>query len=309
VSAPIPEQLVSPAPGALVELFEIDLTPIDPSAPRIFVTPEAGTAYNVETANTVATALNGAGNVDLSPGENSQFTVGAEISFPLVSGADHVATVTNTTTGVSLFFTPNILADCVSGSTVTQNGGALPVARGGQTYIPFPISAEGYERGGTGALPEPTLAVANVEQTLGPWVEGAQDLLGAEVTRVVVLFDWLDGEPDADPAAAISTDRYVVAQKSAQDKNHVAFKLRSPLDVRRTVPFRKALPRCSHTYRRWVLGAFVQGSCPYTGAATFDYYDAPVAQNADDVCHRKLSSCVARFGDVPLPFLGFPGLK
>lgn len=183
------------------------------------------------------------------------------------------------------------------------------IARGGNTYTACPVGAEGFERGGTGALPRPTLTVANVGQILGPWVEGTQDLIGAEVTRTVVLADWLDGNPGADPAAAITVDTFVIAQKSLQDQTKLAFVLRSPLDVRRQVPFRKAVASCSHTYRRWDAGvsAFVAGSCPYTGAAVFDFYDA-VSSNPADNCNRRLTGCQVRFGTATLPFRGFPSL-
>lgn len=200
------------------------------------------------------------------------------------------------------------------------------IARGGNTYTACPVAAEGFERGGTGALPSPTLTVANVGQILGPWVEGTQDLIGAEVTRTVVLADWLDGNPGADPAAAISVDMFVIAQKSVQDQTKLAFVLRSPLDVRRKVPFRKALPKCAHTYRKWDGSAFVYGTCPYileagSGASVvyFDRYNSNT-DAAGDFCNRELSGCASRFpvGWLPagasdliyggLPFKGFPSL-
>jgi lambda family phage minor tail protein L len=189
------------------------------------------------------------------------------------------------------------------------------IARGGNTYTACPVGAEGFERGGTGALPSPKLTVANVGQILGPWVEGAQDLIGAEVTRTVVLADWLDGNPGADPAAAITVDTFVIAQKTVQDKIKIAWALRSPLDVRRQVPFRKALPKCSHTYRLWDAStlAFVAGTCPYAGAGVFDWYNS-VATDPTDFCNHDASGCEIRFpsgfsGNVNLlPFKGFPGL-
>ena len=179
--SPIPSQLLADAPGDLVELFDIDMTPISAGAPVIFITP------------------------------------------------------------------------------ATEN--LAEVVRGGQTYTACPVAAEGYERGGTGALPSPSLTVANVAGLVAPFADGAQDLIGALVTRIVVLGAWLDGGTAADATAAISTDTYVVAQKQAQDKNMISFLLRSPLEVRRQVPYRKAVARCSHTYRRWDAG-FIAGTCP-----------------------------------------------
>lgn len=227
--SPIPAQLLEEAPGTLVHLFDIDMTPISVGAPTIYITPATES-----------------------------------------------------------------LAE---------------IARDGQTYTACPVEAEGFERGGTGALPEPTLTVANVAQLVSAWVEGAQDMLGALVTRTVVLGDWLDGAPGADPTAAISVDTYEIARKTMQNKLRVSFSLRSPLERRKSVPFRKALQTCSHSYRTYnpTTGFFVQGTCPYTGAAKFDFYNAPTVNFPKDFCPRTLAGCRARFTD-PLPFRGFPGL-
>jgi lambda family phage minor tail protein L len=309
VSAPIPEQLISPAPGAIVELFAIDLSPISAGAATLLITPE-GKPYN--SAETLTTQILGLTSlIDVTPGTHNSFKLEAPVTIMQSNGipfATRVRMISPLSDQIVTYDALTVGADL--GAAVVQPGGVLPVARDGLIYQPFPVAAEGFERGGTGALPTPTLTVANVAQTLSAWVEGAQDLIGAEVTRTVVLFDWLDGESAADPAAAISVDTYVISQKSHQDKNRISFQLRSPIDVRRQVPFRKAYPRCSHTYRRYVAGAFVRGSCPYTGAGTFDYYDAVTALPGDDVCRRKLSSCKIRFGaTASLPLRGFPGLK
>ena len=89
----------------------------------------------------------------------------------------------------------------------------------------------------------------------------------------------------------------------------ISFLLRSPLEVRRQVPYRKAVARCSHTYRRWDAGtsAFIAGTCPYVGVPIFDYFDAVAGSNPDDFCSRRLSGCKLRF-PASLPFQGFPSL-
>jgi len=231
MTPPIPAQLLEEAPGALVHLFKIDMTPISASAPLIYLTP------------------------------------------------------------------------------ATEGAPPATVARDGITYTAAPIAAEGFERGGTGALPQPILTVANVVQLVSAWVEGAQDMLGALVTRTVVLADWLDGGAAADPTAAIAIDVYEIAQKTAQNKTHLSFSLRSPLESRKSVPFRKATPICSHTYRTWdaAASAYVQGSCPYTGGNGYTYYNVSAGSPVADFCPRTLAGCKLRFTD-PLPFRGFPGL-
>ena len=306
--------LLAASPGARIELFEVDLAPF-------------WTAFIPAASTTLSQTRPGPPTVqdtaDIPSGQGVNFPATSTVNFTLDTGVIFSTTVVSVATGGfdTLTLSATFPGAATSGNLVTggqmapriritpatENG--AEISRGGAIFTACPVAAEGFERGGTGALPTPTLAVANVGQILGTWVEGAQDLIGAEVTRTVVLADWLDGNPGADPAAAITVDTFVIAQKSVQDQTKVAFVLRSPLDVRRQVPFRKAVPKCSHVYRRWdsVAVAFVAGSCPYAAAATFDFYNA-AASNATDMCNRSLSGCKIRFGAAPLPFQGFPSL-
>jgi len=301
--------LLPPAPGNRVELFSIDCAPLWPP----FV-PASSTVLALD-------AVVGAALARIPSGLGVSFPAGSVVNFTLDSGVIFPAQVLSVTAGATdlLALSAPFPYAATAGNLVTSGqrapvlritpatDGLAEITRGGAKFTACPVAAEGFERGGTGALPTPTLAVANVGQILGPWVEGAQDLIGAEVTRTVVLSDWLDGEPGEDPAAAVTVDTFVIAQKSVQDQTKLAFVLRSPLDVRRSVPYRKAVPNCSHTYRRWNGAAFVAGSCPYTAAGVFDFFDA-VATDPTDICNRKLSGCKVRFGAATLPFRGFPSL-
>jgi len=317
--------LLAAAPGARVELFEIDLAPFWTA-----FTPAASTTLS-QTRPGPPTLQDTA---DIPSGQGVNFPATSTVNFTLDTGVIFSTTVVSVALGGfdTLTLAATFPGAATSGNLVTggqmapriritpatENG--AEISRGGAIFTACPVAAEGFERGGTGALPTPTLTVANVGQILGPWVEGAQDLIGAEVTRTVVLADWLDGNPGADPAAAITVDTFVIAQKSVQDQTKVAFVLRSPLDVRRKIPFRKAATICGHTYRTWdqSIVDFVYGTCPYgnTGTieSTYTYYNvatgAPPIPVTDpgDVCSKTWKGCKVRFGARALPFKGFPSL-
>jgi lambda family phage minor tail protein L len=228
----IEEQLLRPDIGGLVELFQIDMTPISATAPTIYLTP------------------------------------------------------------------------------TTEGAPPAEIARGGQSFVACPIAAEGFERGGSGPLPSPALTIANVGHMVSAWVEGAQDLLGAIVTRTVVLADWLDGGSAADATAAISSDVYEIAQKTSQTPTAVSFSLRSPLESGRQVPFRKAWPKCAHSYRFYNLSTsvWVYGTCPYVAGPMWTVFNISTGSNAADFCPKTTEACSLRFTSGPLPFFGFPSL-
>lgn len=236
MSAPIPEQLLSPQLGHLVELFTIDPTPINAGAAVFYVTPQTEAA----------------------------------------GGGTFAPTVT----------------------------------RGGQAYYGAPIDGEGFERGGEGAMAQPVVRVANVSNLLSPWVWNAEDMLGAKITRLVVLEQWLDGEPQADATAYITQDVYFIEQKTRHDHEGIEWRLRAATDRSdQRLPARLALPTCQLRYRVWDGAAFdyTAATCPYTGGSVFDYLDNGTS-NALDQCSKTVTGCKLRFPAQALPMSGFPGL-
>jgi lambda family phage minor tail protein L len=207
-----------------------------------------------------------------------------------------------------IYLTPNTQA--AGGTAITPT-----ITRNSITYYGVPIEGEGFDRGGDGPLPQPTIRVANVSPLLGPWIWGAQDMIGAIVTRTLVLAAWLDGGASADPTAYITSDRYLIEQKTKHGPEGIEFRLRSAVDRSdRQIPNRQVLPTCSYRYRTWSGSTWVYPStnaCPYgistPGASIFDYKDSVAATNADDQCGKRLQSCKLRFSG-SLPTLAFPGV-
>jgi lambda family phage minor tail protein L len=198
---------------------------------------------------------------------------------------------------------------------VSDHAGIDTVIRGGVRYYPAPIEIEGYDRGGLGAPPQPVLRVGDVLGQVGPWVWGAQDILGAQVTRTLVLRDWLDDGVDPDPTGQVLVDVHRIEQKIRQQTfGAVEWQLVARFDqAGRQIPARTIVRDvCELRYRVWdsVGGAFdyTLATCPYVGANLFDVTNAVTVLEGEDRCSKNLKGCDLRFPDQPLPTTAFPGV-
>jgi len=66
----------------------------------------------------------------------------------------------------------------------------------GNRYLAFPIEAEGFEFTGKGAIPRPTLTVANITSLLSNAINQYDDLVGAKLTRKRTFSKYLDSSCD-----------------------------------------------------------------------------------------------------------------
>lgn len=180
---------------------------------------------------------------------------------------------------------------------------------GGQSYVRFPIEAEGFERAGQGALPRPRLRVANVTGLVGALAVGMGDLLGAKLTRERTFVKYLDaanfagGNPQADPNQYLDREIWFVDRKSSENPIFVEWELAAAFDVAGVLLPRRQFVQnlCTWRYRG--------PECGYTGGPVADGNDQPTSDPAKDRCGKRLSSCKLRFGAyAELPFGGFPGV-
>lgn len=187
------------------------------------------------------------------------------------------------------------------------NGLRQNVVWQGNTYLPFPVEASGFDYSGNGQLPRPRLQMANITGALTLLVLQYNDLLGAKIIRKRTLAKYLDavnfpgGNATADPTAEFPDDIFQIDRKVAETRDVVQFELAAAFDVSGVLlPRRQIIQNvCIWKYR----GA----DCGYTGTSYFNASDAPVASAGLDVCGKRLTSCKARFGQYnELPFGSFP---
>jgi lambda family phage minor tail protein L len=165
-----------------------------------------------------------------------------------------------------------------------------PIVWQGESYLPYPISSEGFETTSQGTLPRPHFRMSNIGGTIGEFLKGMGDGLGATITRKRTLSKYLDGQPDADPTAAFPDEIYYVARKISANPIEIVLEAAVAFDVQGvTLPRRQVIAgTCQWVYR----GA----ECGYTGPPVQDINGNPTASLANDRCRKTLDACKARFG-------------
>jgi lambda family phage minor tail protein L len=188
-----------------------------------------------------------------------------------------------------------------------------PVSFGGLIYTPVDIKFDGLETSGVGALPTPTLTLANTDGMVQAIVNAYGDLNGAQVTRTRTFARFLDGQPGADSNASIGPDVYRVERKVSDTPTEIQWELSAaPDQAGQVIPGRPAIRgTCLWRYRYWNGSSFNYSNamCPYTGTKYYDAENNPVTSAANDKPSRTVDCCKTRFGkNKVLPFGGFPGM-
>ncbi len=234
--------------------------------------------------------------------------------------SNHVVTSFGTYTNGANTWTSIALTTALStapaiGAVCIILGGGI-VVFGGVSYMPFPMRVSSYTVSGQGKLPVPRMQIDNTIFVAGMLPLGSAlvnqygDLLGAKVTRLRTLQQFLDGQPNADPTAIIAPDEFLIDRKSLHNKRTIEFELAAAIDQRGIrLPKRQVLANaCQFVYRRWNGSSFVAGTCPWAGSTYFTRQGASTTDPAQDGCGKKMTDCKLRYVNENLPFGGFPGV-
>lgn len=183
-----------------------------------------------------------------------------------------------------------------------------PVVWQGETYLPIPLEATGFDLTAQGTMPQPSLKIANVGGALSAMALSMEDLIGARVTRKRTFVRYLDavnfpkGNSEANPDQYFPDELWFIDSKVIENRHQVEWRLASAFDLDGVkLPFRQIIKStCPWKYR--------STECGYTGSKCFKRNDEPTNDMNEDVCGKRLGSCKLRF-DGPLPFGGFPGAE
>lgn len=183
-----------------------------------------------------------------------------------------------------------------------------PVVWQGQTYQPFPIEGSGWDKSAQGALPRPTVRIADITGLAGVLVRQYQGLAGAKLIRKRTQAQYLDavnfaaGNPNADANTYWPDQVWEIARRARDNGLAIEFELRAAIDVAGVrLPLRQINQNaCPWQYR--------SAECGYAGPPVADANDQPTAVLANDKCSRRLTGCRLRFAQssTGLPFGGFP---
>jgi lambda family phage minor tail protein L len=125
-----------------------------------------------------------------------------------------------------------------AGSNLNANG---ELVWAGNSYLRFPVEADGFEYSGNGQLPRPKIRVANLLSTITAVLLTLPDgLEGAKVTRIRTLARYLDaanfpgavnpyGTPD--PTAEFPREVYYIDRKTTENRDVVEFELAAAFDL------------------------------------------------------------------------------
>ena len=183
-----------------------------------------------------------------------------------------------------------------AGSNLNANGQLIWA---GNTYLRFPIEADGFEYSGNGQLPRPKLRASNILGTITALLLSLPaGLEGAKVTRIRTLTRYLDavnfpgstnpyGTPD--PTAEFPREIYYIDRKTAETRDVVEFELAAAFDL---AGVRAPKRQCIANICQWV---YRSAECGYAGGLPS--------------CDKTLDACKAHFGgNAELPFGSFPGV-
>lgn len=190
-----------------------------------------------------------------------------------------------------------------------------PVAWRGNTYIPLPMTAEGFEMSSSGQFPRPKLNVSNVLGTLKSDMLQYNNLIGATVTRWRTFAKHLDDGDDPDPEIYFPLDVYKIERKSNESPIYIEWELATVLDQQGLMLPRRQILRntCTHIYRVWDSEAeafdYTRVTCPYSDNNYFDENGNATALPENDTCSKLTDTgCKKRFLNQPLPTRAFPGV-
>lgn len=147
-----------------------------------------------------------------------------------------------------------------------------PLVFQSQNYTPLPIECKGFEFGTKGQIPRPILSVGNLSTAgfigspISALLKLYDNFYGATILRKFTLFEFLDGQPGANPAVEVPAEKWKVASKQAETRSTVIFQLAAPHDLNKKLPAKQILASaCRFGYRNPV-------GCTYGGLAKTDQY-------------------------------------
>lgn len=111
-----------------------------------------------------------------------------------------------------------------------MNSDGSPIVFDGNTYVPLPIYATGFNIKGDGSQANPQLIVANTHRVLVQSIVALGDLVGSILTRIVTLESYVDGGAnDTQPEKTLTREKFYIQCKIEQTPERIVFDLCSPI--------------------------------------------------------------------------------
>lgn len=118
------------------------------------------------------------------------------------------------------------------------NGLEEPVVWQGNSYVPFPIEMEGFDKNSKGTIPRPILRVSNINGAISSLLYAFEDLIGAKVTRKRTFAKFLDTvnfpgniNPFANQEAGFPDEVFYVSRKILENRLVIEMELSPAWDL------------------------------------------------------------------------------
>ena len=199
-------------------------------------------------------------------------------------------------------------------SPTGKEGPSPDIMYGGIAYPARPIEATDFEVTGSGRA-EPKISISNVTLAGSQLAAAYDDLVGALVKRVVTFAHHLDDGSDPDSDAHWPEQVYEISAKSSHTRYVVSWSLTPINDIdEQMIPARLVLRNvCPFIYRTWNPDAedwdYTKTTCPYRDPEMYKPNGDTTTDPTQDLCGKQTRDCKLRFGNAPLPYGGFPGVR
>jgi len=204
-----------------------------------------------------------------------------------------------------------------------------------KTYTAAPVEADGFTVTTKGAMPRPTLRLANLDGAISSII-GLYNPLRAKVKRIRTCKKFLDEvnffgdqfiyqngdvavtqdglilvfatHDTDDPTARFPDETFYIDRISTENRDVVEFELTSSLDISQLeLPRRRVVEHCQWTYREPTTCSY--SGVGYTVNSVTGSSTQVAKESVTDICPKTLEACKLRFGDGWLPFGGFPSVS
>jgi len=339
--ATTPEQLARKlAPGVLLKLYELDLTPNGGSVLYFHDGIDPGTYSFID-----GVSING--NVLWT--SNTANFVTDDVGEPIVgTNIQPGTTIALRNTAQSINLSLPATAGGSGLSFTIPSRGANQIVFQGKTFTPYPIKAENFSWNTRGTAPRPTLTVSNIGSVCSALLRQYGDFVGCKLTVRQTFARYVQGGSEPDGTKEFTPLVFFVDRKSAENNTICSFELSTPWDAQgKMLPGRQILANyCPFTYRGTECGytgvpkqnrngsffSLITNRGLYNSANSYSVGDYtyvmvggiqqwwvktgggshdPLIDGVSwwiDVCLKSLDDCKFHFGvDAALPFGGFPG--
>ena len=190
--------------------------------------------------------------------------------------------------------------------STNEHGNVKTINFNNEFYLPAPVSIDGFEKSSE-SLPSLKFRISNINNSIGTYINNYDDLIGINLKIIRVFKENLDNENNQN----FQFEEFKISKKTDHNDVFIEFELKTNIDFTNIkLPNRQVWKTyCSRSYRKYVNGKFIYGTCPYNENIYFDVNNINRQNSSEDKCGKTPESCKKRFNNDTLLGWFFPGIR